>query len=166
MYCTLLGSTIGRLAFYYISDYTTGKITLAGLIGVNNLVTCILNIIFAFTSGNVILFCALVTCVGLNFGVYAVVNTALNVDMFGVTYVAVNDGIFDFSGAIGSFTVSYVFLSIFPVPVDDDVADDDLGCRGTHCFNKVFLLSAGICFIAFLVSLPLNRFLMKERNLI
>ena len=107
-----------------------------------NLILSVNSLVFAFTTGSPALFAMLVSVTGFCYGSIAVLAAAVNVDMFGVKYIATNDGIFDFSNAVGSLVFVFVLVTLFPVDDSDreeGVDDDDaLGCSGAHCFQKVF----------------------------
>ena len=170
VYIAILGlsSAFARAMFGYISKLVAERLTLVGMMGRINLFLSVNSLVFAFTTGSPVLFGFLVSVTGFCYGSIAVLAAAVNVDMFGVKYIATNDGVFDFSNAVGSLVFVFVLVTIFPVDdsdADDGGDDDDsLGCSGAHCFQKVFFGASFLCFVAFLMSVPLNLWLLRKRK--
>jgi MFS family permease len=171
VYIAILGlsSAVARAMFGYISKAIADRMTLVGMMGRINLILSVNSLVFAFTTGSPALFGLLVSVTGFCYGSIAVLAAAVNVDMFGVKYIATNDGIFDFSNAVGSLVFVFVLVSLFPVDdseLAEDADDDDaLGCSGAKCFQNVFFGASALCFVAFLMSIPLNLWLLRKRKL-
>eukprot|EP00603_Paraphysomonas_imperforata_P000826 CAMPEP_0114429212 /NCGR_PEP_ID=MMETSP0103-20121206/9355_1 /TAXON_ID=37642 ORGANISM="Paraphysomonas imperforata, Strain PA2" /NCGR_SAMPLE_ID=MMETSP0103 /ASSEMBLY_ACC=CAM_ASM_000201 /LENGTH=542 /DNA_ID=CAMNT_0001598513 /DNA_START=331 /DNA_END=1959 /DNA_ORIENTATION=+ len=170
VYIAILGlsSAVARAMFGYTSKIIADHLTLVGMMGRINLILSANSMVFAFTTGSPALFALLVSVTGFCYGSIAVLAAAVNVDMFGVKYIATNDGIFDFSNAVGSLVFVFVLVTIFPVDdseLDPEREDDDaLGCSGAKCFQNVFFGASFLCFVAFLMSVPLNSWLIEKRK--
>ena len=157
-------SAITRAMFGSISAVFEKNFTLAGQMGLVNLLLAGVNIVLAFSSNSELLFALLALAMGFASGAMAVLYTASSVDMFGKKDIGKKEGVFDLGNAFGSFLFVYGLIIAFPV---DDSAktdqDDGLGCRGAHCFQNIFITASAINAFAFLLSIPLNHWLIDMR---
>jgi hypothetical protein len=71
--------------------------------------------------------------------------------MFGVKHVATNDGIYDLSGAVGSYLIAYGVIALLVPPEQDDT------CVGKECYQKCFYLTSFLCLLGFLLSIFIRR---------
>ncbi len=76
----------------------------------------------------------------------AVTSAAGVVQMFGVTHVAKNDGLFSLSRAVGSLGLAYGLIAAFPPPTTTD--DDEILCEGGECFEEALLFSGALALCA------------------
>ena len=168
VYVALLGlaSALSRASFGFISQHLESRFTYIGMMGLVNGVVSLVNLVYAFTTNEPVLFAGLVMMTGFCHGAIAVLASAVNVDMFGRKYIATNDGMFDLANSFGSLVFVFVLVTIFPVDDSDKTDQDDgIGCTGTHCFKYVFVASSVLCFVVFVCSLFLNHWLLKMRRM-
>ena len=159
-----LGSTTGRIGIGHIASALGDTLTTPLLLGGLNLGTFVVNVLLALYIRSTVLFCLLVFCSGWLYGAMAVVAASGVVQMFGVTHVAKNDGMFDLASAMGSLVIAYGLIAIFPPQRNTD--DDDAGgCRGAQCYQKALVVSACLCCLAALSALCLHWHLKRLPNL-
>lgn len=157
-----LSSAFGRIIIGFISQRFRGSVSLVGLMGYANLGVAVVNIILALYIRSEYLFYTLVLCTGALYGTMTVLSAAIVVSLFGVTYVATNDGMYDLSGAVGSYVIAFGAVAMFPPKTNKD--DDDGGCVGADCYQEAFFLSAAVCVFGFLLSIITDQYL-KNHNL-
>ena len=109
-----LSSAFGRIVIGYISKRFKESISLVGLMGYCNLGVAIVNVVLALYIESEYLFYFLVLCTGALYGTMTVLSAAIVVSLFGVTYVATNDGMYDLSGAVGSYVIAFGAVAMFP----------------------------------------------------
>ncbi len=129
--------------------------------GLANLGVCFVNFMLAMYIPSDFLFYVLVICTGTLYGTMTVLSAANVVNLYGVTYVATNDGMYDLSGAVGSYAVAYGAVAIFPPKVNKD--DDDGGCVGADCYQEAFLFSSALCICGFVVSILTDAYLKQKK---
>ena len=92
-----------------------------------------------------------------------VLSAAIVVSLFGVTHVATNDGMYDLSGAVGSYAIAFGAVAMFPPQKNKD--DDDGGCVGADCYQEAFFFSAAVCFLGFVLSMFTDAYIKKHKLL-
>lgn len=152
-----LSSAFGRIVIGYISKRFKDSVSLVGLMGYCNLGVAIVNVVLALYIKSEYLFYLLVLCTGALYGTMTVLSAAIVVSLFGVTYVATNDGMYDLSGAVGSYVIAFGAVAMFPPHTNKD--DDDGGCVGADCYQEAFFLSSAVCVFGFVLSLITDRYL-------
>jgi hypothetical protein len=166
-----ISSAFGRIAIGLIAEKLKEKVSLVAIMAYCNLSVTLTSLLFASYIDEDVFYYFLVLCNGALYGSMTVLSAASVVEQFGVTYVATNDGMFDLSGAVGSYAVAYGAVALFPPPVNSD--DDDGGCIGAICYQKAFFFAAGVAFLGFIIGIGtdfyLNRILLpqlaqKKRN--
>lgn len=155
-----IASAFGRIAIGYVSHRLKESVSLVGLMGWCNLGVACVNIILSLYIRSEYLFYFLVLCMGALYGTMTVLSAAIVVHLFGVTYVATNDGMYDLSGAVGSYAIAFGAIAMFPPHSNTD--DDSGGCVGADCYQEAFFLSSAVCVIGFLLSMATDWYLKKH----
>ena len=155
-----LSSAFGRISIGHISAHFKDSVSLVGLMGYANLGVALVNIIIALYIRSEYLFYFLVLCTGTLYGTMTVLSAAIVVSLFGVTYVATNDGMYDLSGAVGSYVIAFGAVAMFPPKTNQD--DDAGGCVGANCYQEAFFLSAAVCVFGFILALFTDNYLNKH----
>lgn len=158
-----ISSAFGRISIGYIAQRFQDSVSLVGWMGYANLSVCIVNLTLAMYIRSEYLFYFLVLCTGALYGTMTVLSAAIVVSLFGVTYVATNDGMYDLSGAVGSYAIAFGAVAMFPPRTNRD--DDDGGCVGAHCYQEAFFFSSAFCFLGFVLAVLTDSYL-KKHNLI
>jgi hypothetical protein len=155
-----ISSAFGRICIGYISRKYSKHVTLVSLMGYANLLVAVVNLFFSLYIDFDFMFYFLVCCSGFLYGTMTVLSAAIVVNLFGVTYVATNDGMYDLSGAVGSYAIAFGSVAIFP-PVEN-TDDDDGGCVGAACYQRCFWFSAAFCVIGFILAMSTDQYLKRK----
>lgn len=154
-----ISSAFGRIAIGLIAERFKKQVSLVGIMAYCNLLVTVTSLLFACYIDFDAFYYFLVLCNGALYGSMTVLSAASVVQQFGVTYVATNDGMYDLSGAVGSYAVAYGAVALFPPPQNSD--DDDGGCIGAVCYQKAFFFAAGVAFLGFLVGMATDMYLTR-----
>lgn len=144
----------------YVSNSLKDSVSLTMLMGYCNLGVAVVNSLLAVYIQSEYLFYFLVLCTGALYGSMTVLSAAIVVSLFGVTYVATNDGMYDLSGAVGSYAIAFGAVAMFPPKINRD--DDDGGCEGADCYQEAFFLSSAVCVFGFILAFFTDIYLRKH----
>lgn len=155
-YVFLIGcfSSIGRISSGHLLEFLfeySSNITPESLMGICCLMVSITNMIYSLYIPSSICLIFLISCTGYLHGIMGVLSSSSVITMFGRLHVATNDGIYDLSGAVGSYLISYTVIVLILPPDQDDY------CHGAKCYQQCFTILSVICFIGFLFSLLIKR---------
>jgi hypothetical protein len=156
---TSISSAFGRIAIGLIAEKLKEKVSLVAIMAYCNLSVALTSLLFASYIDDDAFYYFLVLCNGALYGSMTVLSAAIVVEQFGVTHVATNDGMFDLSGAVGSYAVAFGAVALFPPPQNSD--DDDGGCIGAVCYQKAFFFAAGVAFLGFIVGIATDMYLNR-----
>lgn len=154
-----LGSAFGRIAIGHVAKVFEKHLNYCRIVSLLCASSGTLNLIYATYVSSTPLFCFLVFCSGALYGAMSVAAAAGVVQMFGVTHVAKNDGLFDLSKAVGSFGIAFGLIAAFPPPVTTD--DDSIKCVGARCYQMALLVSGCLSLCAAVGAAFLDIYMRK-----
>jgi hypothetical protein len=160
-----LSSALGRIGVAHVYDFMQRKghrVSVQRLMAYACLLVCILNLGFTMYISNYVFFSLLVCGMGALYGCMSVLAASSVIDMFGIKYVATNDGVYDLSGAVGGYVIAYGLVAVFDPTRNTD--DDHGGCVGAQCYQMCFVVSAVFCLCGFLLALRLDKELQLRRK--
>ena len=155
-YVFLIGcfSSIGRITSGHLLEYLfnySSKITPESLMGICCLMVSIVNLLYSLYVRSSIYLIILISCTGYLHGMMGVLSSSSVITMYGRLHVATNDGVYDLSGAVGSYLLSYTVTALVIPSNQDDY------CEGAKCYQQCFTILSVLCFVGFLLSLLIQR---------
>lgn len=111
----------------------------------------IINMIYSLYIPSSICLIVLIACTGYLYGIMGVLSSSSVITMYGRLHVATNDGVYDLSGAVGSYLISYTVITLILPSNQDDY------CEGAKCYQQCFTILSVLCFVGFLLSFLIKR---------
>jgi hypothetical protein len=155
-----LGSTFGRVAIAHVTKVFEKSLNFVRTVAILCAASGTLNLIYSAYISSTPLFCLLVFGTGTLYGAMAVAAAAGVVQMFGVTHVAQNDGLFDLSNGIGSLGIAFGLVAAFPPPTTA-TDDDEIKCEGSQCYRDALLVSACLSLVSAAGAVMLDFYLRR-----
>ncbi len=141
-----LGSTFGRVGIGHFTKLFQSSLNCVRTMAILCAFSGSLNLLYSAHIPSKTLFCVMIFWTGALYGAMAVTSAAGVVQMFGVTHIAKNDGLFSLSRAVGSLGIAYGLIAAFPPPITTD--DDEILCEGGKCYSEALLYSGALALLA------------------
>ena len=117
-----------------------------------------------FIETNVTLFFIAAICLGFSYGwIFSVVISSCS-DLWGTKYLSGNYAALDSAPAIGQILYSNLIFANLYESQHKAINGDDTKCYGSGCYKWTFLICAGSCIIAFLMTLTLWIIVKKKKK--